>query len=358
VVVRGARRLAIVFGHALAAVALPRFVSCSTCHEATSEIEIDIPYGQPFVCVVGDGGLATDCVPVADGGGFVEAGTPIKRDPTYDARLKEALDRPCLETCKERITWGDEIKSCTPGTADRTGRVGVHCEYSYTSCPPACGSLLGSGRRPDGYIARGAPLGTLAELFARSAELEHVSVHAFRVLRRDLSRLGAPRSLLRSASRAARDERRHARRMRAHAYALGATASAPDVPREKERSLEAVATENAVEGCVRELYGALLATWAARHAANAEVRASMRRIARDETRHAALALEVRTWLDGRLDRAARRRVRAAQHQAIAAVVSDAAEWPAPALLAAGMLPPPDVARSLAEQLQRAVWAPS
>ena len=52
------------------------------------------------------------------------------------------------------------------------------------------------------------------------------------------------------------------------------------------RELEAIAIENAVEGCVRESFGALLATWQAKTAGDARVRAAMKRIARDETRHA------------------------------------------------------------------------
>jgi hypothetical protein len=46
---------------------------------------------------------------------------------------------------------------------------------------------------------------------AEAAWLEAASVDAFRVLRLELRAHSAPRRLLRAASRAARDERRHAR---------------------------------------------------------------------------------------------------------------------------------------------------
>jgi hypothetical protein len=60
-------------------------------------------------------------------------------------------------------------------------------------------------------------------------------------------------------------------------------------PAPPARSLEELAVENAVEGCVRETYGALTAIWQARTAKDPSVAAAVRRIARDETRHAALS---------------------------------------------------------------------
>jgi hypothetical protein len=46
------------------------------------------------------------------------------------------------------------------------------------------------------------------------------------------------------------------------------------------------------------------------------IRAAMARIARDETRHAALAFQVDAWLRGRLGRAARGRVSVARQRAL------------------------------------------
>jgi hypothetical protein len=90
------------------------------------------------------------------------------------------------------------------------------------------------------------------------------------------------------------------------------------VTRVKPRALEAIAIENAIEGCVRETFGALVAAWQAREARDPVVRAVMKRIARDETNHASLGWAIDTWARTRLDRAARRRVDAARAVAVRA----------------------------------------
>src|SRR4029079_4274037 len=71
------------------------------------------------------------------------------------------------------------------------------------------------------------------------------------------------------------------------------------------RPLAEVAIENAVEGCVRETFGAMMATYQAAHAEDAEIARIMRRVARDETRHAALSWAVARWAWPALDEAAR-----------------------------------------------------
>jgi demethoxyubiquinone hydroxylase (CLK1/Coq7/Cat5 family) len=90
-----------------------------------------------------------------------------------------------------------------------------------------------------------------------------------------------PGGARRAASRA-RDTRPFAPLWRASVELAPARASA--------RSLEAIALDNVSEGCVRELYGALVATYQARVARDPEVRAVVTRIAREETQHAALSL--------------------------------------------------------------------
>ena len=88
------------------------------------------------------------------------------------------------------------------------------------------------------------------------------------------------------------------------------------VTRSPIRDLEAVARENAVEGCVRETYAASLACRQACAATNPAIRSAMAGIARDETRHAALAWEVDRWSQALLAPAARRRVREARREAM------------------------------------------
>ena len=152
---------------------------------------------------------------------------------------------------------------------------------------------------------------------AESARLEAASIEAFRVLRRELATHGAPRRLLRAASRAARDERRHARIAGALARRFGAAPAPVTVEPRPVRALEAIARENAVEGCVRETWGAIVALRQSTLATEPTVRAAMQRIARDEVRHAELAWAVDAWVRPRLARAARQRVREARSAAVA-----------------------------------------
>jgi hypothetical protein len=125
-------------------------------------------------------------------------------------------------------------------------------------------------------------------------------------------------------SRARRDEERHARAMARQARMRGAPVSAPRVLRHAIRPLEAVARENAVEGCVNETFGALIAAFQAEHAPRASLRRVFARIAADEVRHAALSWAVARWAEARLDPAARARVAAARARALR---TQAGAWP-------------------------------
>ena len=70
------------------------------------------------------------------------------------------------------------------------------------------------------------------------------------------------------------------------------------------RSLAAIAHESAIEGCVCEAYGALVATYQAERASPA-IRPAFRAIAIDERRRAELAEDVHAWIRGQLDAASR-----------------------------------------------------
>jgi hypothetical protein len=185
------------------------------------------------------------------------------------------------------------------------------------------------GRRPAGLTRSPcAARSAFAAHLADAAWLEAASVEAFRLLRRELRGLGAPRRLLRAASRSARDERRHARVSKALARRFGVTVAPVEREAAEARGVEALALENAVEGCVRETWGALMALRQATQASEPSVRAAMGRIARDEIRHAELAWAIDAWLCPRLTEPQRQRVRAAQAAAVAGLASDAA-WPLP-----------------------------
>ncbi len=184
------------------------------------------------------------------------------------------------------------------------------------SCPGCLGG--GGGRRPRGLARPPAPRApsALGAYFASMAHDEAAAVHAFRRLRDDLALHGAPAALVRAATRSARDEERHARVMARRARAYGAAVPSPRVRRGGPRSLEAIARENAVEGCVNETFGALILHWQAAHARGASARRTFARIAADETRHAALSWSVARWAEARLDAGGRARVAAARARAL------------------------------------------
>jgi len=238
----------------------------------------------------------------------------------------------------------------------------------------------GSGRRPRGLemppeTPRATPrsLGSagaasaLGAYWASVAHLEAASVVAFRILGAELTALGAPSSLVRAAARSMREEASHARVTRRLARLHGAVAPRVRMRRRDRhrdrggpgdrRSLEALAAENAVEGCVRETYGALVATWQAAHARDPEIAKAMDRIAKDETRHAALAWAIARWAEARLDRKARARVAARARAAVADLAKEigAGKTPAVLLTLAGM-PPEAARRTMVEELARDLWS--
>jgi hypothetical protein len=215
------------------------------------------------------------------------------------------------------------------------------------------------GRRPAGLAPASSPRAhdVLGAFFARVAHLEAASVHAFEALAGDLARLGAPAALVCAARRSACEEVRHAQVTARIARRLGAEPAPVRVGRRKERSLRAIATENAVEGCVRETFGALIAAWQARHARDAGIRRAMRRIATEEARHAALAWAVARWMEPRLDPRARRAVRSARRVAVETLRREL-EVPVEAeLVERAGLPPPVPAARLVDELEAALWQP-
>jgi hypothetical protein len=128
----------------------------------------------------------------------------------------------------------------------------------------------------------------------------------------------------------------------------------PIVAKRTPRSLEAVATENAVEGCVRETYGALVATFQARTARNHLVRAAMTRIAKDETRHAALAWKIAAWLEPRLTTEQKRRVAMARETAVREIAGTL-EQSAPSFARDIGLPQREQALILFSRASQAMW---
>jgi hypothetical protein len=181
------------------------------------------------------------------------------------------------------------------------------------------------GRPPRGFVAQAADAPDAdAERLAQMAQLEAASVDAFHALHADLVRLGAPSHLRRAVLAAAEDEVRHARATRREAERFGASVPAALVPAVKPRSLEELAIDNALEGCVNETFGAALAARQAERATDLQVRRMMSVIAKEELGHAALSWQLAAWLDERLDADGRERVREARRHAVSTLFEELA----------------------------------
>lgn len=199
---------------------------------------------------------------------------------------------------------------------DEAGAVVIDCSI----CPGSAGRVP-AGLAPGGDARARSLLGAY---FANAARLEAASVTSFRRLREELASHGAPGELLEAARDAERDEVRHTLAMARLARRHGGRYARPVVEEIAPRTLAAIAEENAVEGCARETFGALLATWQAEHAEGAELARIMTEIAADETRHAALSWTIARWSLERLDTDARERITAAWAATIDALVDASA----------------------------------
>jgi hypothetical protein len=179
-----------------------------------------------------------------------------------------------------------------------------------------------TGRLTAGYAAPRCAAQGDGERLAAMSYLEAVSVHAFERLERELAAHGAPPSLLRDARRARRDEVRHTAMTARLARSRGGVPRLPEPPAARAaaaRPLFEMALENAVEGCVRETYGAVAGLVEAQTSGDATLRRAMRSIAADECRHAELAWAVHEWAMARLSDEERRRVKESMREAIAEI---------------------------------------
>ncbi len=210
-----------------------------------------------------------------------------------------------------------------------------------------------AGRRFEGFspTASSEDLADVAEkrgaYFGRLAELEAAAILAFRRLARELAALGAPSNLVARVRQAIGDEVRHTRAMRVLARRDGVAAPAPRPARPfTRRDRLAIALENAREGCSREAYGALVAWYQSAHATDDAFREVMRTVAEDETSHAALSLDIASWLATQLEPAdveAVARERALAFRELAEEIGLSGD---PALERSVGLPPPAVAREM------------
>lgn len=254
---------------------------------------------------------------------------------------------PLCSALMERADIQSSPQSCSVTFLDDT----VYAKVSYevynggSNCPV-------EGRRPAGLAApvHGHARTAAGAWLAHAAWLEAASVYAFVHLADELARHGAPRALVKLALAAAKDEVRHTTMMTHLAKRYGAEPPAANVALPGVRSLEALAIENAAEGCVRETWGAVIALWQSHASPDAEVRSVFAQIAKDEARHAALAWAVHEWVMPLLDDAARARVVVARD----AAARELFEIGDVDLAAIGM-PTTDQTRGLLARTNQALW---
>jgi len=214
----------------------------------------------------------------------VDAGT---QDPNVCVVLCDPYEAECVYT---DLNVGDGGHAFFVGCGGGDGCVGRLHERARAHVAARC-----TRARPN----RGAWLG-------RAAALEASAIEAFDIFAGDLAQLGAPARLVRDARRAARDERRHARATAGLAARFGGRVERLPRAHQRPRDVHDIAIENAIEGCVRETFGAAIAAWQAARATDPIVRRAMRSIARDEARHADLGWRVDAWLGCRVEASAAR----------------------------------------------------
>ncbi len=227
---------------------------------------------------------------------------------------KRICGDPAFFSCHTTEANCDASEQVVPGM---DGSVEVDC----VTCIGNAGRAFDGLNAPSTNDGGADPIGAA---LARMAWLEAASVRAFRRLEADLARLGAPRELRARAARARADEARHARIVGAAAARRGARVPRVSSRRRRSMSREAIAVENAVEGCVGETLAALVLAWDRARAEPGDVRAVFEAVADDEARHAVLALDVHAFLVEGLEVEARERVAEATSSAVARALASPA----------------------------------
>jgi hypothetical protein len=229
-----------------------------------------------------------------------------------------------------------------PGRAFSVTRSGVVTSIPFGMATPCV------GRRPVGLLsvpsARTSPLG---DYYASIAHLEGAAVLAFDAMERELKRFGAPPALQLRAQRARADEERHYNQMAAMALREGTTVPCVRARPVDDRSLLEAALENAIEGCVREAWGALSAHYQAATAAEADARQLWHDIARDESEHAELSLALHDWFMLQLTTDEQKLVEAAMQRARLELRAELLLGPAPHPAVAHHAGAPEPARAAA-----------
>lgn len=311
--------------------------------DATRVLFRSIVAGVALVAPVSVAAVACTATTTNEG---TDAASTSDASDAADARPADAchaLTPPDAQGCSWQVDLAGDLSTCPPQAGDpanSTNPWAVGCEALCGRDPLwglcgrsgsvlNCASCDAMGRPHRALDASDAPVGAdVAHALARIAYFEAASVDAFDVLSIDLARHGAPRELLADCARVREEEVEHARLAAALATRRGADFVAPRRPDALPvATLEELARDNAIEGCVRESFSALVATWQSQHAATAELRSFFSRIAYDEASHASLAHRLEAWLSERLSADERARVSRARVDAVARVRAELAATP-------------------------------
>ncbi|GAC1596606.1 MAG: hypothetical protein NVS4B10_05720 [Myxococcales bacterium] len=283
---------------ALSAIPLAGLAGCgSDCHRPDFDTTVPVDGGVPWA--TGSQHSPAECAPYCGTG---------RSDTCYALEVTG-----CVAASPSSVTCGNHYRFCYPGTCGRA---------------PA-------GLKPGGRVEQPS---LVAAHLADAASLEGAAVFAFQALERELLAHEAPAHLVARARSAQRDEARHHAAMSKLARRSGARVPAVDVEPVGVRSLVEMAVENAVEGCVRETYGAAVAAYQGEWAADRSIRRAMRSIAIDEAEHASLGWAVDAWARSRISPAQLALVEAARQGARAGLVARTQQPVPPELVATAGIP--------------------
>jgi hypothetical protein len=309
---------------------------------------VDEPVSVPASAVEG--------LPTIDGNYSIAACTELCASETNDVASLLGCSGDVSRSSHAAIGSSDGGSSSESGSSsDEGGSTGepeatvvVICTFANYDCE--VGGRLSDALVSDGHREHDDGV---AAWFAAMAHAEAASVVSFVRLAAALAEHGAPAELIASCRDAARDEARHTRVMRSHARARGLEPTRPCHRAIVMPTLEALARENAIEGCVRETWAAAQIVWQAGRAEHPRLRKELAIIARDEVRHAELAWAIDAWARTRLDPGAIARIDHAQADAAAELARDGVS--ARELEGLG-LPSHADARRLADSLRAALWS--
>lgn len=191
---------------------------------------------------------------------------------------------------------------------------------------------------------------------ADAAHAESVSWMALRAVERELQAHEAPASLARGARQIAAAALHNAAVLEAMALRWGVRPRQPKVVSIAVRPLDALAAENAGQGCVRVTWAALEAQYQGYYARDPVIRRTMQRIAADGLRHAEFSWSVDSWAARRLGPQGRDGVAHARAQSVADVFEALAVERERGLCIEAGLPTSATARGLARALTEALWS--